>query len=105
MTRKADGIAGVAVREMTPHSRRMFFSRLRDLNPNPTTELRYGNTYQLLVAVVLSAQATDTGVNAATESIFREIETPAQMLALGESSLSRSASARLACGGPRRAMS
>ena len=85
MTRKADGIAGVAVREMTPHSRRMFFSRLRDLNPNPTTELRYGNTYQLLVAVVLSAQATDTGVNAATESIFREIETPAQMLALGES--------------------
>ena len=82
MTRKADGVAGG--REMTPHSRRMFFSRLRDLNPEPTTELKYGNTYQLLVAVVLSAQATDVGVNAATEPIFREIKTPAQMLALGE---------------------
>ena len=69
---------------MTSRARRMFFTRLRDLNPAPATELRYGNNFQLLVAVVLSAQATDTGVNAATASLFREVSTPAEMLALGE---------------------
>ena len=61
-----------------------FFSRLAEANPAPRTELEYGNDYQLLVAVVLSAQSTDIGVNKATRALFREVETPAQMVALGE---------------------
>ena len=73
--------------EMSARDRRMFFSRLRELNPRPTTELKYGNRYQLLVAVVLSAQATDVGVNAATASLFRRVRAPAEMLSLGESGL------------------
>ena len=73
---------------MSAAARRKFFTRLRELNPEPTTELRYGNAYQLLVAVVLSAQATDVGVNAATEGLFREVSTPEGMLALGEGGLS-----------------
>ncbi|MBO9498902.1 MAG: endonuclease III [Novosphingobium sp.] len=64
-----------------------FFSILAELNPNPETELEFGNTYQLLVAVVLSAQATDAGVNKATRRLFAEVETPAQMVALGEDGL------------------
>ena len=64
-----------------------FFRRLAEANPSPETELDYGNTYQLLVAVVLSAQATDVGVNKATRALFREIETPEAMLALGEEGL------------------
>ncbi|EZP71400.1 Endonuclease III [Sphingomonas paucimobilis] len=64
-----------------------FFSRLAEANPAPRTELEYGNDYQLLVAVVLSAQATDIGVNKATRALFREVETPAQMVALGEEGL------------------
>lgn len=64
-----------------------FFSRLADANPAPQTELDYGNDYQLLVAVVLSAQATDVGVNKATRALFREVETPQAMLALGEDGL------------------
>ncbi|SCW82936.1 DNA-(apurinic or apyrimidinic site) lyase /endonuclease III [Sphingobium faniae] len=64
-----------------------FFSRLAEANPDPRTELEYGNDYQLLVAVVLSAQATDVGVNKATRALFREVETPAQMVALGEEGL------------------
>ncbi|MGC4250799.1 MAG: endonuclease III [Sphingobium sp.] len=66
-----------------------FFSRLAEANPSPRTELEYGNDYQLLVAVVLSAQATDVGVNKATRALFREVETPAQMLALDEEGLKR----------------
>ena len=73
---------------MSAAARRKFFTRLRELNPEPTTELRYGNAYQLLVAVVLSAQATDVGVNAATEGLFREVSTPEGMLELGEAGLS-----------------
>ena len=64
-----------------------FFRRLAEDNPAPETELEYGNDYQLLVAVVLSAQATDIGVNKATRALFREVKTPAQMLALGEEGL------------------
>lgn len=64
-----------------------FFHRLAELNPSPETELEFGNTYQLLVAVVLSAQATDVGVNKATRALFRDVRTPAQMVALGEDGL------------------
>ncbi|HKT86525.1 MAG TPA: endonuclease III [Novosphingobium sp.] len=64
-----------------------FFRRLAELNPSPETELEFGNTYQLLVAVVLSAQATDVGVNKATRALFREVKTPGQMLEMGEEGL------------------
>jgi endonuclease-3 len=64
-----------------------FFSALAELNPAPETELLFENTYQLLVAVVLSAQATDTGVNKATRALFAKVKTPAQMVALGEEGL------------------
>ena len=64
-----------------------FFRRLAEANPAPETELAYGNTYQLLVAVVLSAQATDVGVNKATARLFREVKTPRDMLDLGEEGL------------------
>lgn len=64
-----------------------FFSRLAADNPHPETELESGNPYQLLVAVVLSAQATDVGVNKATRKLFQEVHTPEQMVALGEEKL------------------
>ena len=64
-----------------------FFRRLAEANPAPETELAFGNAYQLLVAVVLSAQATDVGVNKATRELFRDVQTPQQMLALGEEGL------------------
>ena len=64
-----------------------FFSRLAADNPHPETELESVNDYTLLVAVVLSAQATDTGVNKATRALFREVDTPAKMVALGEDGL------------------
>ncbi|HEY6964583.1 MAG TPA: endonuclease III [Erythrobacter sp.] len=64
-----------------------FFRRLAEDNPSPQTELEYGNAYQLLVAVALSAQATDVGVNKATRALFAKVETPQQMLALGEEGL------------------
>lgn len=63
------------------------FSRLAEENPAPRTELEYGNDYQLLVAVVLSAQATDVGVNKATRALFRDVTTPQQMIDLGEDGL------------------
>jgi len=66
-----------------------FFRRLAELNPDPQTELAFGNTYQLLVAVVLSAQATDVGVNKATRGLFETVKTPQQMLDLGEVGLKR----------------
>ena len=59
-----------------------FFRRLAEDNPSPETELEYGNAYQLVVAVALSAQATDVGVNKATRALFSDVETPEQMLAL-----------------------
>ena len=64
-----------------------FFRRLAEDNPSPQTELEYGNAYQLLVAVALSAQATDVGVNKATRTLFRKVETPQAMLDLGEDGL------------------
>ncbi len=64
-----------------------FFRRLAEDNPAPETELLFGNAYQLLVAVTLSAQATDVGVNKATRGLFARVETPQQMLDLGEEGL------------------
>jgi endonuclease-3 len=64
-----------------------FFARLKKAMPEPETELQYDNVYQLLVAVVLSAQATDVGVNRATGPLFKFIKTPQQMVALGEKKL------------------
>ncbi len=64
-----------------------FYRRLAEANPSPETELAYGNVYQLLVAVVCSAQSTDVGVNKATRVLFAEVTTPAQMVALGEDGL------------------
>ena len=62
-------------------------SRLRDANPAPVTELHHDNAFQLLVAVALSAQATDAGVNRATKDLFATVKTPQQMLDLGEDAL------------------
>src|SRR5215472_18877737 len=64
-----------------------FFSRLKRHTPEPKTELQYVNPFTLLVAVVLSAQATDKGVNKATAPLFKTVKTPEQMLALGEEKL------------------
>ncbi|MFM6832429.1 MAG: endonuclease III [Novosphingobium sp.] len=64
-----------------------FFRRLAEANPAPETELEYGNTYQLLVAVTLSAQSTDVGVNKATRKLFAVVKTPQDMLDLGEDGL------------------
>lgn len=64
-----------------------FFQRLHDANPEPEGELDYVNDYTLLVAVVLSAQATDVGVNKATKDLFAKVTTPEQMVALGEAGL------------------
>lgn len=64
-----------------------FFRRLAEDNPAPQTELEYGNAYQLLVAVALSAQATDVGVNKATRALFAKVQSPQQMLDLGEEGL------------------
>lgn len=65
------------------------FSRLRELNPHPTTELEYSTPFELLVAVTLSAQATDVGVNKATQRLFPVANTPAAILALGEDGLKK----------------
>lgn len=64
-----------------------FFRRLSEADPNPETELEYRNTYTLLVAVVLSAQATDIGVNRATHELFKTVDAPQKMVALGEDAL------------------
>ncbi|HNR22717.1 MAG TPA: endonuclease III [Steroidobacteraceae bacterium] len=73
---------------MTRQRRRAIFVRLRQANPHPTTELEYSTPFELLVAVVLSAQATDRSVNAATRKLFPVANTPAAILALGASGLS-----------------
>ena len=65
------------------------FRRFQEHDPKPTTELEYGNTYQLLVAVALSAQSTDVGVNKATRALFHKVETPQQLLDLGKDELIR----------------
>jgi endonuclease III len=68
---------------MNDAKRREIFARLRAANPAPRTELHYASPFELLVAVILSAQATDKGVNKATPALFRAAPTPAGMLALG----------------------
>jgi endonuclease-3 len=72
---------------MNKAKRREIFERLRTANPAPTTELVYRTPFELLVAVILSAQATDRSVNLATEKLFAVAGTPAAMLALGEDGL------------------
>ena len=74
---------------MKPEARRELFERLRELNPKPTTELEYSTPFELLVAVILSAQATDVGVNKATRRLFPVANTPAAILALGEDGFKR----------------
>ncbi|SEL82188.1 DNA-(apurinic or apyrimidinic site) lyase /endonuclease III [Pseudoxanthomonas sp. GM95] len=65
------------------------FSRLAELNPNPTTELEYSSPFELLIAVILSAQATDVGVNKATRKLYPVANTPQAILDLGEEGLKR----------------
>jgi endonuclease-3 len=72
---------------MTPRKIKALFTRLAADNPAPETELNYRTPYQLLVAVILSAQATDKGVNRATGPLFTDAPTPAAILALGEEKL------------------
>lgn len=74
---------------MTPKKVKEFFARLRTQNPKPKGELNYTNNYTLLVAVVLSAQATDVSVNRATEVLFKTVKTPKDMLKLGLTGLKR----------------
>ncbi len=72
---------------MNARKRLEIFERLKAENPQPATELRYGTPFELLIAVILSAQATDKGVNKATEKLFRRANTPQAILALGEQGL------------------
>jgi endonuclease III len=72
---------------MTPRTAASFFQRLERANPEPRTELEYRDAYTLLVAVILSAQATDVGVNKATRRLFEVADTPEKMVALGEDGL------------------
>ena len=74
---------------MTPKQREQFFSTLSQLNPNPTTELVYASTFELLIAVILSAQATDIAVNKATKRLFADANTARAMLKLGEKGLKK----------------
>jgi len=72
--------------DMSAKDREIFFRLLSEHMPEPKTELQYKNSFELLVAVILSAQATDKGVNKATEKLFPVANTPAQIVALGEES-------------------
>jgi endonuclease-3 len=72
---------------MSPKRRREFFALLAAANPSPTTELAYASPFELLVAVILSAQATDRSVNLATGRLFKVARTPVALLALGERGL------------------
>jgi len=68
---------------MNAAKRRKVFERLRDADPHPTTELKHSNTFQLLVAVILSAQATDKGVNLATKALFKIVKKPQDIPDMG----------------------
>jgi endonuclease-3 len=68
---------------MNPEKRRQIFERLKAANPHPTTELEYTTPFELLIAVILSAQATDVSVNKATRRLYPIANTPAQIYALG----------------------
>ena len=72
---------------MKPEDREEFFRRLQVLNPDPVTELEYQSTFELLVAVILSAQATDASVNLATRRLYKAANTPRGILDLGEEGL------------------
>jgi len=72
---------------MNPKTREEIFRRFQAVDPHPTTELTYRTPFQLLIAVILSAQATDVGVNKATRRLFEDVDTPAKMLELGEAGL------------------
>jgi endonuclease-3 len=72
---------------MNKQKRIEIFTRLREQNPTPTTELNYQSPFELLIAVILSAQATDVGVNKATDKLFPVANTPETILALGEKGL------------------
>jgi endonuclease-3 len=72
---------------MKPEEREEFFRRLQVINPAPVTELEYKSTFELLVAVILSAQATDASVNLATRRLYRVANTPQAILGLGEDGL------------------
>ena len=74
---------------MNPQKRHQIYERFRAANPNPTTELKYRTPYDLLVAVVLSAQATDKSVNQATGPLFEKYDTPEKMVKLGVAGLER----------------
>ncbi len=69
---------------MNQQKRQLIFERLREQNPKPTTELNYNSTFELLIAVLLSAQATDVGVNKATDKLYAVANTPQAILDLGE---------------------
>lgn len=77
----------VEAKTMNKQKRTAIFERLRAANPEPTTELEYGSPFELLVAVILSAQATDVGVNRATAKLFPVANTPQAILDLGEDGL------------------
>jgi endonuclease-3 len=74
---------------MNREKRQIIFERLRAANPQPTTELNYSDPFELLVAVILSAQATDVGVNKATQRLFPVANSPGAILELGEEGLKR----------------
>lgn len=74
---------------MNAGERRQIFQRLRAANPQPTTELRFKSNFELLISVILSAQATDVSVNQATEKLYPVANTPEALLALGEDGLKR----------------
>jgi len=74
---------------MNAQKRFEIFSRLKQANPNPTTELNYSSTFELLIAVILSAQATDKGVNKATEKLYAVANTPETIYKLGETGLKK----------------
>ena len=74
---------------MNKEKRQEIFERLRADNPHPTTELNYSNPFELLIAVILSAQATDVGVNKATDKLFPVANTPETIHALGVAGLSK----------------
>ncbi|MDD3517154.1 MAG: endonuclease III, partial [Chromatiales bacterium] len=74
---------------MNPAKRTAIYERLRAANPRPTTELNYGTPFELLIAVILSAQATDKGVNKATAKLFPVAHTPQAILDLGLDGLKR----------------
>ena len=72
---------------MNRDNRIQFFAQLKKDNPNPKTELKYNSNFELLIAVILSAQATDTSVNKATEKLYSVANTPQSILSLGEKKL------------------